>query len=326
MHFELKIMFKLLFIIILSQVFPTALCYGNEPIPSFQRHRASLVSVALFPDGSTLASDQDNDAVPQPYARMLTDIFCVGVYGHCFGIAKRYPTTGEVRAFSNLGGNYFVSVICCCGDAGGGGASISDADRVNSVAFSSDGNYVAIGVDLRWAWIWDLSSDRRTGWGERGASEVYDVAFSPDGRYLATGDDDGNAILWEVSTWWAGDVNSQYMVPGGNVLAVAFSPDGQYLAVDGYDGSNTSVIIWDVSSGTRVRRLSAGNVFAIAFRPDGRYIAAGDADGIITFWQTDSWVREKQIRTGGTVTDLAWSPGGNLISDGKKVYRPLLLR
>ena len=181
-------------------------------------------------------------------------------------------------------------------------------------------------MDLRWAWIWDLSSGRRSGWGNSHVSEVYDVAFSPDGRYLASGDDDGNAILWEVSTWWTDDVNSQYMAPGGNVRAVAFSPDGQYLAAEGYDGSNTSVTIWDVNSGTRVRWLNAGNVFAIAFRPAGRYLAAGDEDGIITFWRTDSWIEEKQIRTGATVTDLAWSPGGNLISDGKKVYRPLLSR
>ena len=55
------------------------------------------------------------------YAGTLTDIFCVGVYGHCFGIVRKYPATGEVRAFSNLGGNYFVSVICCCSDAGGVG-------------------------------------------------------------------------------------------------------------------------------------------------------------------------------------------------------------
>lgn len=123
MRFELKIMFNLLFIIILPQVFSIALCYGNEPIPPLRR--SGLVSVALSADGSTLASDQDNDAVPKPYAGMLTDIFCVGVYGHCFGIFRKYPATGEVRAFSNLGGNYFVSVICCCGDAGGVGVPCS---------------------------------------------------------------------------------------------------------------------------------------------------------------------------------------------------------
>ena len=151
---------------------------------------------------------------------------------------------------------------------------------------------------------------------------VFQFAFSPNGRYIATGDDEGYLTLWEVSS----GTNLWRKRLGGEVESVAFSPDGRYIAADGYDGRNTSVIIWDVSSGTRIRQLSAGNVFAIAFRPDGRYIAAGDTDGIITFWRTDGWLREKQIRTGAVVTDLAWNPGSNLISDGKKVYRPLLSR
>ena len=201
----------------------------------------------------------------------------------------------------------------------------SNAGSVNSVAFSPDGNYVAIGVNLRWVWIWDLSGDRRRkGWGNARTYEVYSVAFSPDGRYLATGDDNGYAILWEVSSWWTDDVNSQYMASGGNVRAVAFSPDGRYLAAEGYDGNKTYIIIWEVSSGTKVHQIDTGDVYALAFSPDGKYLAAGDKEGVITFWSRDSWLQEKQIVTGFTVTDLAWSPGGNLISDGKTIYRLLL--
>lgn len=302
------------------------LALGSQEVYSLY---SRSLSVAFSPNGRYIATGDDEGYLGLWEVGSGTNLWWKSLGGEVASVA--FSPDGWYIAADGFGSSepHVVLLDVSSGteiQRTGVGASISDADRVNSVAFSSDGNYVAIGVDLRWAWIWDLSSDRRTGWGERGASEVYDVAFSPDGSYLATGDDDGNAILWEVRSWWTDDVNSQYMVPGGNVSAVAFSPDGQYLAVDGYDGSNTSVIIWDVSSGTRVRRLNAGNVLAIAFRPDGRYIAAGDADGIITFWRTDGWLREKQIRTGGAVTDLAWSPGGNLISDGKKVYRPLLSR
>ena len=291
------------------------------------------LSVAFSPDGRYIATGDDEGDMGLWEVSSGTILWWKSLGGKVASVA--FSSDGRYLAADGVGSSepHVVLLDVSSGteiQRTGVGASSSDADRVNSVAFSPDGNYVAIGVDLRWAWLWDLNSDRRNGWGERDASEVYAVAFSPDGRYLATGDDAGYAILWEVSSWWTDDVNSQYMDTGSTtnsqVLAVAFSPDGQYLATDGYDGSNTSVIIWDVRSGTRVRRLSAGNVFAIAFRPDGRYLAAGDDDGIITFWRTDSWLREKQIRTGATVTDLAWSPGGNLISDGKKVYRPLLLR
>ncbi len=200
------------------------------------------------------------------------------------------------------------------------------ATRINSIAFSPNGNYVAIGVDLPWAWIWDLSDGRRSGWGTTGVSEVYAVAFSPNGRYLATGDDAGNANLWEVSSWWTDNADGISMTPGGNVYAVAFSPNEPYLAADGYDGNNTSITIWDVIRERKVREIDAGNVFELAFRPDGRYLAAGDEDGVITFWRTDTWEIEKQIQTGGAITDLAWNHRGNLIADNKNIYEPLLSR
>ncbi len=208
----------------------------------------------------------------------------------------------------------------------GVGATSDRATRVNSIAFSPNGNYVAIGVDLPYAWIWDLSGGRLNGWGMQGVSEVYAVAFSPNGRYLATGDDAGNANLWEVSSWWTDNADGRSMTSGGNVYAVAFSPNEPYLAADGYDGNNTSITIWDVIREGKVREIDAGNVFELTFRPDGRYLAAGDEDGIITFWRTDTWEIEKQIQTGGTITDLAWNPRGNLIADNKNIYEPLLSR
>ena len=287
------------------------------------------ISVAFSPDGRYIAAGDDEGYVALWEVSSGTNLWRKSLGGEVASVA--FSPDGRYLAAdgSDSNGPYVVLLGASSGteiQRTGVDATSSDADRVNSVAFSPDGNYVAIGVDLRWASLWELSSSRRSGWGYTEASEVYAVAFSPDGRYLATGDDNGYAVLWEVSTWWTDDVNAQYMEPGGNVQAVAFSPDGRYLATDGYDGSNTDITIWEVSSGTRVRQINADNVFAIAFRPDGRYLAAGDEDGIITFWRTDGWIREKQIETSVTVTDLAWSPGGNLISDGKKVYQPLLSR
>ena len=289
------------------------------------------ISVAFSPDGRYIATGDDEGDVDLWEVSSGTHLWFKSLGGEVASVAFSLDGNYVAADGSDSNGRYVALLGVSSGteiQRTGVDASSSDADRVNSVTFSPDGNYVAIGVDLRWAWLWDLSGDRqRRGWGNTDASEVYAVAFSPDGRYLATGDDDGYATLWEVSTWWTDDVNTRYMAPGGNVRAVAFSPDGQYLATDGYDGNNTDITLWEVSSGTRVRQLNAGNVFAIAFRPDGRYLAAGDDDGIITFWRTDGWVQEKQIQTGSdTVTDLAWSPGGNLISDGKKVYQPLLSR
>ena len=210
---------------------------------------------------------------------------------------------------------------------------------LNSVAISPTGYQVAIGGDSRGVWIWDLD-----GLSGRRASYVYAVAFSPDGHYLATGHDDGHAILWKVSSWWTDDVNSHYITPGGSVRAVAFSPAGSYLATDGYDGHNSSIMIWEVSSGTKVHQIDVDTheVYSLAFSTDGKYLAARDSDGIITIYRipteeinfTTEIAIEKKIQTSIKVRnlgwisyanlDLAWHPYGNLISDGNKVYRTLL--
>ena len=59
---------------------------------------------------------------------------------------------------------------------------IDDAGNINSIAYSPNDRYVAVAMDHRWAFLWDLNSGERYGWGKLNASEVYDVAFSPDGQ------------------------------------------------------------------------------------------------------------------------------------------------
>ena len=196
-----------------------------------------------------------------------------------------------------------------------------NAGNINAVAYSPNGNYVAVAVDLRWAYLWELSSGNVFGWGKSNASEVYDVAFSPDGKYLATGNDNGDLTLWELDSWWMDDVNLIDYKPGGNVQSVAFSPDGRYLAADGYDGNNTYVNIYSLSTGRVVWQINSGDVYTIAFSPNGEYLALGDDAATITFYRIDTNVTQVgEITANDTVHDLAWHPDGTLISDGRDVW------
>ena len=177
------------------------------------------------------------------------------------------------------------------------------------------------------------------------------VAFSPDGKYLATGSN--NVTIWKLSS----GQRIQQMEDGGRVYAVSFSPDGKYLAT----GSSEKASIWEVNSSHRIwqrehkkqapirRRRTNRTIFHggfghggsgeagyghgtnVAFSSDGQYLAVGGVDRAITLYRIPTNItietkisREKVIRTSGEVTDLAWNPYGNLISDGKKVYRTLL--
>ena len=72
--------------------------------------------------------------------------------------------------------------------------------RSLSVAFSSDGRYIATGDDEGYVGLWEVSSSTILWWKDLGG-EVATVAFSPDGRYIAA-DGSNNGVyvaLLEVS-------------------------------------------------------------------------------------------------------------------------------
>ena len=230
----------------------------------------------------------------------------------------------------------------------------------HAVAFSADGQYFATG-DSRNATLWEVSSGTQIWTRQDAYPRPYSrpsrafrggtasttpaptgrvpitywaffqaVAFSSDGRYLATGNthhytDREKVTLWEVPSGALG----QEMKPGGGIYAVSFSPDGRYLATG---DNHNKVTLWEVNTGTKVREMKhAAKVNAVTFSPDGQYLAVGGDDKAITFYRIPTNItietkitKEKVIGVSGEVTDLAWSPYGNLISDGKKVYRTLL--
>ncbi|RKU09269.1 hypothetical protein C6502_13260 [Candidatus Poribacteria bacterium] len=202
------------------------------------------------------------------------------------------------------------------------------------IAFSPDGQFLAGGND-RGVFVVDVN-DGANFWGRTRSYSAYGstryaafhgVAFSPDGQFLATGDTYGAAIIWDASN----SAHIYQIEHSDDVWAVAFSPDGQYLAT-GDNAGNVSIC--EVSSGIKLKQMqhTGGWIGAVAFSPDGTYLAVGDESGVITFYRMgqgpiniDSEItKEKSIRASGAVYELAWHPYGNLISDGKKVYRTLL--
>ena len=279
------------------------------------------ISVDFSPDGKYIATGDTDGEVRLWEVGSDEEIYYRNLGGEVQGVAFR--SDGKYLAADGYDGGVKAILLEVSSGREVRNSYIHDeAGNINSVAYSPDGRYVAIAVDLRWAYLWDLNSDRKFGWGRTDASEVYAVAFSPDGKYLAIGNDNGKALLWELSSWWTDDVTSRNMDAGGNVQAVAFSPDGKYLAADGYDGSDTNVSIYNVSSSTKVWQIDHDHdSYAIAFSPDGEYLAVGGDDERITLYRIRANItKEKVILASGKVRDLAWSPDGTLISDGRTVW------
>jgi WD40 repeat protein len=203
---------------------------------------------------------------------------------------------------------------------------------VHSVAFSPDGQTMAVGSADGKVWLWNVGDPAHpVPIGQPlsppgGAVEA--VAFSPDGRTLAAGDDNATIWLWNVTNPARPAQLGQPLTGSdrfnSNVLAVAFSPDGRTLAAGSADNK---VWLWNVSNPEHPTQLGqpltgpAHNVVSVAFSPDGRTLAAGSVDDKVWLWNVSN--PEHSGRLGQPLTgpanevfSVAFSPDGRTLAAG----------
>lgn len=190
---------------------------------------------------------------------------------------------------------------------------------------------------------------------------VWDVAFSPLGYYFATASHDSTARLWATDKLsplriFVGHLSDVHVraraarsasppppraararrrtdrrvrrAPRARGVAsarsppaqcVRFHPNSNYLLTG---SSDSSLRLWDVSSGSCVRLLCGhtGAVTAVALSADGRYAASGSEDATVRLWDLGSG---KEVCAYKGHTGAVWSvtfshdePGGGLLASG----------
>ncbi len=197
------------------------------------------------------------------------------------------------------------------------------ADRINTVAFSPDGELLATGGgvpsrsgELKLWRVRDGSPVAANS--EEHSDAISAVAFSPDGRHLATAATDRF-----VKVFSAADLAVERAFEGhtNHVLDVAWRADGLALASSGADNV---VKVWDFETGAQKQTVTGHSkpVTAVAFvgagetllsssgdqsvrlanqplpdagtfmhsaaaSPDGKLVAAGGEDSVLRVWQAD---------------------------------------
>jgi WD40 repeat protein len=139
-----------------------------------------------------------------------------------------------------------------------------------SVAFSRDGQKIALGEWDNTVRLWELAANKEPRTLYRHKGYALSVAFSPDGALIASVGEDRSVRLWEVAT---GRELANFHGHTGHVFAVAFhpDPDRRRILSGGIEGV---VKIWDVlRSRPVVYRGHFGWVTAAAFSRDGRFVA-----------------------------------------------------
>ncbi|MFA5075040.1 MAG: WD40 repeat domain-containing protein [Candidatus Babeliales bacterium] len=190
-----------------------------------------------------------------------------------------------------------------------------DGDCIKSVAFSSNGQFLAAGSDgnfcvrergfLNTVKLWNLNTKKSIQLFSRSSTRgfVRSVAFSPDSEYLAAAYHDwkdGQILMWNVNTGKCVHVFNNHEslvanVQGGECLlkglsSVSFSPDGKFLAalwfkkdVNGADARG--IVLWDLETKRCIRYFadSGARSNTIAFSVDSSFIVAAGGGVIKLF-------------------------------------------
>jgi WD40 repeat protein len=188
-----------------------------------------------------------------------------------------------------------------------------------SLAYSPDGEILALGNYDGSVILWDLESDQPIGEPIIGHTDnVNSLAFSPDGNILASSGSDKTIMLWDVES--GQPIGDPLLAHTENVASVSFHPDGNYLASGSED---ETVILWSLQEQSHIGRPLAGHksaVWSIAYHPNGDMLVSASEDNTLRLWDTSGEPDSIYTLTGhdGHIYSVAFSPdGSDLVSGGQ---------
>jgi WD40 repeat protein len=285
-------------------------------------HTAAVKSVALSPDGRTLASGSDDHSVRlwdvathrqlgSPLTAQPNDVY--------FGLPRSSPVafSPDGKTLAIASGEKSVRLWDVARHRQLGRPLTGHTDAVSSVAFSPDGKTLASGSWDKSVRLWNVASHHQLGSPVTGHTDgVNSVAFSPDGRTLASGSLDESVRLWNVASHR--QIGSPLTGHTDPVNSVAFSPDGRTLATGSDD---KSVRLWNVASHRQVGSPLPGHtaaVISVVFSPDGRTLASGSDDKSVRLWDVAIGRLLGPPVTGraNAVKSAAFSPDGRTLASG----------
>ncbi len=147
----------------------------------------------------------------------------------------------------------------------------------NSMAISSDGQFLAVGTNNGKVELWDIKSFELVKTFPVTKWSIYAVALSPDGKMLGSCAADGTIQLWDIA--------SEKMLyslgqKDDRMISMDFSDDSKFIAALNRRGKTS---VWDVSTGQlvgsiHIERISESG--SIAFRPKRDDVIIAAPDGI----------------------------------------------
>lgn len=169
------------------------------------------------------------------------------------------------------------------------GANLADLQliemgRVYSLAWSSDGSYLASGSDDANVRIWDAHRWEQITVLQIEYPIVSNLVWSPNDKFLVAISKDFNVTAWNPSTWETIDLPDTLT----RTNSICFSPDCTLIAGATFDGP---IVLYDARNFKELVILeesSDDDVQSLAFSPDEKQLVAGFDTGLVKIWNSST--------------------------------------
>jgi cytochrome c len=218
-----------------------------KPVAVLEGHKAPVSSLAVSPDGATLASASwDHTARLWPLSGAATGGEARVLEGHKDNVnGVAFTPDGKSLVTAGYDATLRVWPI-----AGGAPEVITLPTPLNTVAIAPDGEIVAAGADGKVYFL--TANGKLRGEVEVGTVPIIAVTISADGKLVAAAGIRGSVAIIDRATR---NIERTLVGPGLPVWSVAFFPDSRTLLTGGTD---RMIRRWDAIKGEPIGDVLAG--------------------------------------------------------------------
>ena len=284
----------------------------------------SISSVALSPDGTTLATVNDKRKIElwdmqarRNTAKIEGDTDFSPLTFSPDGRTLASGIENEIKLWDTLTQQHKTTLT-------------GHRSDVRNVVFSPNGRTLASSAG-NMIWLWDVHTGEHKTTLQGHTSNINALAFSSDGTMLASGsgdrDDDSTVRLWNTKTGKQytkfrnlDREHHEFPLP---ITTIAFSPDGKIIAsID----RSADIQLWNIVTKKHITTLTANSdspdhyyygYFVMAFSPDGTTLTSTGYNSTINVWDIEARKRQDTLKGHtGLVTSLAYSVDGTTLVSG----------